>query len=364
MSLMDIIGRKLPLDGDDDLLSDSSSVIEVEGGPDDSTRQQSSGQDQQQQQEARAGEGAAGDSGIAPEQMTALRAAGAAGSDTSTGDVSGDAQGGDAQIDEGGGRSTLAERGSGSAEQSGSVEKGAAPSSPTKEKWVYSADTLRRDLENIPTQEDIPQLVSAVKDVCEEHGVKVAVSTSTKEKGGGRLVSTTLLCVHGMPLRKKSASSDNNTKSRKGESQRTGCGCKINIRWPIKTDVYKHPRLTTMELEHLHAVDKEAADVQQAQKGPLTTPMKATAAKLTDAGLKPAAQAVVIEALHDRRVHPRTMQNEVIRHHEDAVALSQKALSEGEKQAPLVTTGRLQCATEGDEGGGERGRGCSGMLVT
>ncbi|CAN0207820.1 unnamed protein product [Ectocarpus sp. 6 AP-2014] len=73
-----------------------------------------------------------------------------------------------------------------------------------------------------------------------------------------------------------------------------------------------------MELEHLHAVDKEAVDVQQAQKGPLTTPMKATAAKLTDAGLKPAAQAVVIEALHDRRVHPRTMQNEVIRHREDA----------------------------------------------
>ncbi|CAB1098138.1 unnamed protein product [Ectocarpus sp. CCAP 1310/34] len=146
----------------------------------------------------------------------------------------------------------------------------------------------------------------------------MAVSTSTKEKGGGRLVSTTLLCVHGMPLRKKTASSGNNTKSRKSDSQRTGCGCKINIRWPIKTDVYKHPRLTTMELEHLHAVDKEAADVQQAQKGPLTTPMKATSAKLTDAGLKPAAQAVVIEALHDRRVHPRTMQNEVIRHREDA----------------------------------------------
>lgn len=72
---------------------------------------------------------------------------------------------------------------------------------------MYSADALRRDLENIPTQEDIPQLVSAVKDVCEEHGVKMAVSTSTKEKGGGRLVSTTLLCVHGMPLRKKPASS-------------------------------------------------------------------------------------------------------------------------------------------------------------
>lgn len=66
---MDIIGRKLPLGGDDDLLSDSSSVVEVEGGADDSTRQQSSTQDQQQQQEARAGEGTAGDSGIAPEQM-------------------------------------------------------------------------------------------------------------------------------------------------------------------------------------------------------------------------------------------------------------------------------------------------------
>lgn len=39
---------------------------------------------------------------------------------------------------------------------------------------------------------------------------------------------------------------------------------------------------------------------------------------VSDAGLKPAAQAVVIEALHDRRVHPRTMQNEVIRHREGA----------------------------------------------
>ncbi|CAN0522741.1 unnamed protein product [Ectocarpus sp. 12 AP-2014] len=156
--------------------------------------------------------------GSKEQQGEALRAAGAAGRDNSTGDVPGDAQGGDA-IDEGGGSSSLAERGSGSAEHSGSVEKGAAPSSPTKEKWVYSADALRRDLENIPTQKDIPQLVSAVKDVCEEHGVKMAVSTSTKEKGGGRLVSTTLLCVHGMPLRKKTASSDNNTKSRKSDSQ-------------------------------------------------------------------------------------------------------------------------------------------------
>lgn len=38
---------------------------------------------------------------------------------------------------------------------------------------------------------------------------------------------------------------------------------------------------------------------------------------VSDAGQNPAAQAVVIEALHDRRVHPRTMQNEVIRHRED-----------------------------------------------
>ncbi|CAN0558308.1 unnamed protein product, partial [Ectocarpus sp. 12 AP-2014] len=40
-----------------------------------------------------------------------------------------------------------------------------------------------------------------------------------------------------------------------------------------------------------------------------------------------------------------------------AVALNHKALSEGEKQAPLVATGRLQCATEGDEGGGGAGAG-------
>ncbi|CBJ29679.1 hypothetical protein Esi_0156_0053 [Ectocarpus siliculosus] len=296
------------------------------------------------------------------------REARAAGSDISTANVPGDAQGGDVQIGEGGGRSTLAERGSGSAEHSGSVEKGAAPSSPTKEKWVYSADALKRDLGNIPTKEkDIPQLVSAVKDVCEQHGVKVSVSTSSKERGGGRVVATTLQCVHGMPQRKKPASTDNSTKSRRSDSQRTGCNCKINIRWPIKTDVHQHPRLTTMDLEHLHTVDKEAADVQQAQKGPLTTPMKETAAKLTDAGLKPAAQAVVIEALHGRRVHPRTMSGQRGRRATTewpegakpkwAVTKNHEALSEGEQQAPLVATGRLQCATDGDKGGGGAGGG-------
>ena len=35
---------------------------------------------------------------------------------------------------------------------------------------------------------------------------------------------------------------------------------------------------------------------------------------VADAGLKPAQQAVVLEALHDRRVNPRAIQNEVIRH--------------------------------------------------
>ncbi|CAN0460990.1 unnamed protein product [Ascophyllum nodosum] len=38
------------------------------------------------------------------------------------------------------------------------------------------------------------------------------------------------------------------------------------------------------------------------------------AKRLTDAGLKLAQQAVVLEALHDRRVNPRAIQNEVIRH--------------------------------------------------
>lgn len=36
-----------------------------------------------------------------------------------------------------------------------------------------------------------------------------------------------------------------------------------------------------MHLEHNHPVDREAVDIQEAQKGALTTPMKETAAKLT-----------------------------------------------------------------------------------
>ena len=35
---------------------------------------------------------------------------------------------------------------------------------------------------------------------------------------------------------------------------------------------------------------------------------------VADAGLKPAQQAVVLQALHDRRVNTRAIQNEVIRH--------------------------------------------------
>lgn len=55
----------------------------------------------------------------------------------------------------------------------------------------------------------------------------------------------------------------------------------ITIRWPLKSSEHPHPRLTTMELAHLHDVDKAAVDVKNVMKAPLTSPVKADVAKLT-----------------------------------------------------------------------------------
>ena len=70
---------------------------------------------------------------------------------------------------------------------------------------MYSAAELRKDLENISTEDkDIPKLAAAAKEVCKQHGVHVAINGNQKEKGdGGRLVATTLKCVNGMPNRQR-----------------------------------------------------------------------------------------------------------------------------------------------------------------
>ena len=70
---------------------------------------------------------------------------------------------------------------------------------------MYSAAELRKDLENISTEDkDIPKLAAAAKEVCKQHGVQIAINGNQKEKGdGGRLVATTLKCVNGMPNRQR-----------------------------------------------------------------------------------------------------------------------------------------------------------------
>eukprot|EP00904_Undaria_pinnatifida_P011840 jgi/Undpi1/7787/HiC_scaffold_23.g10260.m1 len=55
----------------------------------------------------------------------------------------------------------------------------------------------------------------------------------------------------------------------------------ITARWLLICPVNKHPRLTTMSLEHQHAVDKEAMEIKGQMKAPLSSPMKAAAVKLT-----------------------------------------------------------------------------------
>lgn len=71
--------------------------------------------------------------------------------------------------------------------------------------WQYSAEKLRVELSNIPAEnKDIPSMVTAVKEVCLKHGVKLASCGTRREQvpgGGGRLLMCTLKCIHGMPNR-------------------------------------------------------------------------------------------------------------------------------------------------------------------
>ena len=53
----------------------------------------------------------------------------------------------------------------------------------------------------------------------------------------------------------------------------------VNIRWPLTG--FAHPRLTSMNLEHSHAVNKEAIIVAAKMKAPLDYAMKRDAQLLT-----------------------------------------------------------------------------------
>eukprot|EP00904_Undaria_pinnatifida_P004019 jgi/Undpi1/13618/HiC_scaffold_9.g03272.m1 len=185
-----------------------------------------------------------------------------------------------------------------SAREPGSVEKKPSRSSPSQESWVYSADALQTDLTQTPTEGKNMDIM---------HGMKVVKSSSKKQ--AEKLVACTLSCVHGMPNRQ-----GNNQKRRRSSGGRTGCDCKINVRWPAQSSDSTYPRITTMHLEHNHDVNREAVNAKEAQLGALSTPMKETSAKLTDAGMQPSDQAVVLEALHDRAVNQKVMQNAVSQH--------------------------------------------------
>eukprot|EP00904_Undaria_pinnatifida_P004777 jgi/Undpi1/142/HiC_scaffold_1.g00141.m1 len=296
MSLMDLIGgRKLPLGEDEDAVSvgGSSIVVDIDDD-DDAFMQQSNAQKEQHQQQPVSHQ-------HAQEQQQQQRAG--PGAETAAPATPETAKGG------GGGDGAMP-----SAREPGSVEK--EPSRSTPNHGVYSADALQTHLTQIPTEgKNMDTMVEAVKTVCKQHGVKVVKSSSKKQ--AEKQVACTLSCVHGMPNRqgeRREATNGNNQKRRRSSSGRTGCDCKINVRWPAQSSDSKYPRITTMHLEHNHDVDREAVNAKEAQLGALSTPMMETSAKLTDAGMQPSDQAVVLEALHDRAVNPKVMQNAVSQH--------------------------------------------------
>lgn len=53
----------------------------------------------------------------------------------------------------------------------------------------------------------------------------------------------------------------------------------VNIRWPLEG--LPHPRLTSMALDHDHAVDREATEVAGRINGSLDSPMKRETLLLT-----------------------------------------------------------------------------------
>lgn len=59
-----------------------------------------------------------------------------------------------------------------------------------------------------------------------------------------------------------------------------------------------------MVLEHRHEVVKEAVDLRQQLKAPLTSPMKAQAAKLTGKLRKPRVLVVVVGGCFERSRYP------------------------------------------------------------
>ena len=71
--------------------------------------------------------------------------------------------------------------------------------------WQYSADKLRVELLSIPPEnKDVQAMAAAVKEVCLEHGVKLAICASKRGQvpgREGRLLMCALKCVHGMPNR-------------------------------------------------------------------------------------------------------------------------------------------------------------------
>lgn len=71
--------------------------------------------------------------------------------------------------------------------------------------WQYSADKLRAQLMSISTvNKTVQTMAAAVKEVCLEHGVKLATCASRRGQvagGGSRLVMCAFKCVHGMPNR-------------------------------------------------------------------------------------------------------------------------------------------------------------------
>eukprot|EP00904_Undaria_pinnatifida_P011758 jgi/Undpi1/7712/HiC_scaffold_23.g10185.m1 len=316
MSLMDLIGgRKLPLGEDEDVVSLGGSSIVVDIDDDDAFMQKSNAPKEQHQQQPVSHQ-------HAQEQQQQRAGPGAETAAQATPETAKGGRGGDGAMP--------------SAREPGSVEKEPSRSTPSQQSmtfcgrfahllsctlavqtsWVYNANALQTDLTQIPTEgKNMDTMVEAVKTVCKQHGVKVVESSSKKQ--AEKQVACTLSCVHGMPNRqgeRQEATNGNNRKRRRSSSGRTGCDRKINVRWPAQSSDSKYPRITTTHLEHNHDVDREAVNAKEAQLGAVSTPMKEPSAKLTDVGMQPSDQAVVLEALHDRAVNPKVMQNAVSQH--------------------------------------------------
>lgn len=70
---------------------------------------------------------------------------------------------------------------------------------------MYCPDALGKDLGEIPTEDkNMDTMVEAVREMCKQHGVKVAKTGTQREgKKDGRVTAYALRCVHGMPNRQK-----------------------------------------------------------------------------------------------------------------------------------------------------------------